>query len=66
MNTTAIVIGVGEIGAVFTRSILRLGHPVFPIDRDTDLPGLARVIDRARLGLDVPTVRDIQRSIHMR
>ncbi len=40
-KTTTIVIGIGEMGSVFARSLLRLGHPVIPANRDTDLAQLA-------------------------
>lgn len=36
-----VVIGIGEIGSVFARGLLRLGHPVFPVVRDTDMQALA-------------------------
>ena len=36
-----VVIGIGEMGSVFARGLLRLGHPVYPATRDTDLQALA-------------------------
>lgn len=36
-----IVIGLGEMGSVFARALLRYGHPVIPANRDTDLQQLA-------------------------
>jgi len=36
-----IVIGIGEMGSVFARGLLRLGHPVYPVTRDTDMQALA-------------------------
>ena len=42
MKQPVILIGVGEMGGVFARGLLRLGHPVYPVNRDTDLSGLAR------------------------
>ncbi len=32
-----IIIGIGEIGAVLARGLLRLGHPVYPVYRDMPL-----------------------------
>ncbi|MFZ5467771.1 MAG: hypothetical protein ACOZAI_10970 [Pseudomonadota bacterium] len=32
-----IIIGIGEIGAVLARGLLRLGHPVYPVNRDMPL-----------------------------
>ncbi|MCP5304152.1 MAG: hypothetical protein H6953_01785 [Chromatiaceae bacterium] len=37
-----VVIGMGEMGSVFARGLLRLGHPVYPVNRDTDMRQLAR------------------------
>lgn len=39
-----IIIGVGEMGGVFARGLLRLGHPVFPVTRDMDMQNLANDI----------------------
>ena len=36
-----VVIGIGEMGSVFARGLLRLGHPVYPVTRDTDMQALA-------------------------
>jgi len=36
-----VVIGIGEMGSVFARGLLRLGHPVYPVTRDTDISRLA-------------------------
>lgn len=36
-----VVIGIGEMGSVFARGLLRLGHPVHPVTRDTDMQALA-------------------------
>ena len=37
MKPPVIVIGIGEMGSVFARGFLRLGYPVYPVNRDTDL-----------------------------
>lgn len=36
-----VVIGIGEMGSVFARGLLRRGHPVYPVTRDSDMNGLA-------------------------
>ena len=36
-----VVIGIGEMGSVFARGLLRLGHPVYPVTRETDMQALA-------------------------
>jgi hypothetical protein len=40
-----VIVGVGEIGGVFARGLLRLGHPVFPVTRATPLSDAAREIE---------------------
>jgi ketopantoate reductase len=37
-----VVIGMGEMGSVFARGLLRLGHPVYPLGRDGNMKKLAR------------------------
>ena len=44
MNEPVIVIGIGEMGGVFTRGLLRTGHPVYPVTRSTDMEEMARAI----------------------
>lgn len=41
MKQPVVLLGVGEMGGVFARGLLRLGHPVFPVTRDTDMGALA-------------------------
>jgi len=36
-----IMVGVGEMGGVFARGILKLGHPVIPVTRDMDIQEVA-------------------------
>ncbi|OOZ41305.1 hypothetical protein BOW53_04065 [Solemya pervernicosa gill symbiont] len=44
MEKPIIVVGLGEMASVFTRAILRLGHPVFPVTRNTDMEAEARAL----------------------
>ncbi len=37
MDEKIVVIGMGEIGSVFARGFLKLGYPVYPVTRSTDL-----------------------------
>ena len=39
-----VVIGIGEMGSVFARGLLRLGHPVYPVTRETDMSRLAEAL----------------------
>ena len=37
-----VVVGMGEMGSVFARGLLRLGHPVYPVNRKGSMKRLAR------------------------
>ena len=50
-NTPVIVIGMGEMGSVFARCFLRLGHPVYPVVRGTDMAALAEQVNDPALVL---------------
>ena len=41
MKRPVVLIGVGEMGGVFARGLLRAGHPVYPVNRGEDLAGCA-------------------------
>ncbi len=41
MNNPVILVGVGEMGGVFARGILKLGHPVIPVTRNMDIQAVA-------------------------
>ena len=45
MNKAVAVIGVGEMGGVFARGFLKLGLPVIPIPKGTDLQKLSNELD---------------------
>ena len=55
-----IVIGLGEMGSVFARSILKLGHPVYPASRNTDLDELAKSIPHPAMVLVAVGENDLQ------
>jgi ketopantoate reductase len=55
-----IVIGMGEMGSVFARGLLRLGHPVYPVLRDTDMKKLAKRLPDAKLVLVAVAESDLQ------
>ncbi len=50
-KTPVVVIGIGEMGSVFARGFLRLGHPVYPVNRDTDMQALAEELPEPELVL---------------
>ncbi|MEW6764749.1 MAG: hypothetical protein AB1344_03025 [Pseudomonadota bacterium] len=43
MNDPVIIIGIGEIGSVLARGLLRAGHPVYPVNRDVSLADAHRI-----------------------
>ena len=66
MNTPVVLIGVGEMGGVFARGLLRLGHPVFPVTRAVPMQEVAAAVPKPALVLiavaegDLPSVlRDL-------
>lgn len=44
MKDPVVIIGMGEMGGVFSRGLLKLGHPVFPVTRETNQESLARAL----------------------
>jgi ketopantoate reductase len=51
MNEPIVVVGTGEMGGVFTRGFLRLGHPIFPVTRNMEMAKVAKAITPPRLVL---------------
>lgn len=45
MNKPIVVLGIGELGSVFSRAFLRNNYPVYPITRATDIDELSSSID---------------------
>ena len=41
MNNHIVVIGTGEMSGVFTRGLLKLGHPIIPVTRHSDMDKMA-------------------------
>ena len=44
MKEPIVVIGMGEMAGVFTRGFLKLGHPVFPVLRNTNIEDVAKAL----------------------
>ncbi|WP_419603410.1 hypothetical protein [Thiolapillus sp.] len=44
MKKTIVLVGIGEMGGVFARGFLRLGHHVYPVTRNQDLEAAAQEI----------------------
>ena len=49
MKAPVVVIGLGEMGGVFSRGLLRAGHPIFPVLRDSDLGTAVAAVPEPRL-----------------
>lgn len=45
MKKPIVVLGIGELGSVFSRAFLKNNYPVYPITRQTDIDELADTID---------------------
>lgn len=54
-----VVIGMGEMGSVFARGLLRLGHPVYPVNRDTNMRKLAKALPDPKLVLVAVGEKDL-------
>lgn len=44
MNQAVVIIGIGEIGSVLARGLLKTGHPVYPLTRNMDIEEQAKHI----------------------
>jgi len=63
MQEPVIVIGVGEMGGVFARGLLRCGHPVYPVNRNTELNNMAKAVPDPRLVLVAVGENDLHPSL---
>lgn len=46
-----VLVGVGEMGAVFARGFMRLGHPVFPVTRNQNMTEVAESVPEPEMVL---------------
>jgi len=63
MQDPVIVIGTGEMGGVFTRGLLRLGHPIFPVNRHTNLEKICKAVPEPRLVLVAVGENDLHSTL---
>lgn len=54
-----VVIGLGEMGSVFARGLLKLGHPVYPVNRDAKIRKLAKALPEPKLVLVAVGEKDL-------
>jgi len=60
MNDPVVLIGVGEMGGVFARGLLRLGHPVHPVTRNIPMEDVAAAVPGPALVLVAVAEGDLQ------
>src|SRR3569832_1243783 len=51
MQQAVVIIGIGELGGVFARGLLRSGRPVYPVTRDVDMHAAAAAMPEPELVL---------------
>lgn len=60
MKNPVVVVGVGEMGSVFARGFLRLGHPVYPVVRGIEMIEVANRVAEPELAVIAVAEKDIQ------
>ena len=63
MKQPVVIIGMGEMGSVFARALLKTGHPVFPLRRQDDMNQAADHIDNPELVLLAVAENDLQTAL---
>ena len=63
MNKAAVVIGLGEMGSVFARGLLRLGMPVYPVLRDSELTEIINKIPNPDIVLVAVGEKDLHPTL---
>ena len=60
MKNPVVVVGIGEMGSVFARGFLRLGHPVYPVVRGIEMIEVANRVAEPELAVIAVAEKDIQ------
>ena len=63
MKSPVILVGIGEMGSVFARGLLRNGHPVYPVTRNTDLAATAKLMPSPELVLVAVAENDLHSTL---
>jgi ketopantoate reductase len=63
MKKPVVVIGIGEMGGVFARGLLRTGHPVYPVTRGSDMAEAARELPDPELVLVAVAENDLHATL---
>ncbi len=64
MQAPVVVIGIGELGAVFARGLLRTGHPVYPITRGMDMQAEAAALPEPEMVLLAVAEKDLHATLN--
>jgi hypothetical protein len=59
MKSPVVLVGIGEMGSVFARGLLRTGHPVYPVNRNTDMAATAKILPSPELVLVAVAENDL-------
>lgn len=63
MRKPVVIIGVGEMGGVFARGLLRRGHPLVPVTRDMDLQMVAEQVPEPEFVLVAVAEKDLHPTL---
>ena len=63
MKSPVVIIGVGEMGGVFARGILRVGHPVIPVTRNSNMQDVAAAYPQPQLVLVSVAENDLHATL---
>ncbi len=63
MKSPVVVIGIGEMGGVFSRGLLRAGYPVYPVTRTSDIEALAQQLPAPELVLVAVAENDLHSTL---
>ena len=63
MKKPVVLVGLGEMGGVFARALLRNGHPVFPVTRDLPIAQAAEEIPHPEAVVIAVAEKDIQQVL---
>jgi ketopantoate reductase len=63
MKQPVVVIGIGELGSVFARGLLRCGHPVYPVTRGMNMADQAKVMADPALVLLAVAENDLHATL---
>jgi ketopantoate reductase len=63
MKNPVVLVGIGEMGGVFARGILRVGHPVIPVTRNSNMQEVAEAYPQPQLVLVSVAENDLHTTL---